>query len=376
MLDFSSNSSGEIEMKSTRMIQAVAVAAVTLMAAAVFVSVVAESSDAYTADPTISDSGFIKDKKAAFYYSKFATSGFLYSISKGSRSISADTPTAGVGKNMQDNTVFASISKLDKDTQYYLAIEEYDKNGTLNYGVVATLKTSVVTTYVFMSVNDGKPYSETDALTVTAMEGCAKTAFTSEVTNDISYSFKLTTDKDAKADSLSITKVDNPMNFTKVCHLEVKVNDLTDEVSNIAKNYGYSSTGGAQYAGKAIAYGVGTYLVGFFVSNVDTDKLEIKVDAKSKFTIPADKILFGENVTAGYAYFVLSQADYPDANFDKASVTIGENGQAYASESVPTSNSSNDDNKDAGIIMAVGLAIVFICAILIATAYNGGHKEE
>ena len=357
-------------MKSTRMIQAVAVAAVTLMAAAVFVSVVAESSDAAEADPTISDCGFIKDKKAAFYYTKFATSGFAYT----GGSISGDTPTKGVGAKMQDNTVFASISKLDKDVQYYLAIEEYNKSGTLNYGVIATLKSAVVSSFVFMSVNDGKPYTESTALEVTAMTGCANTAFTTEVTNDIYYTFKLTTDKDAK-DVLGQTNVENPMNFTKIAHIEVKVNDLEDEVSNIGKNFGYTSDGKAQYAGAALSYGQGIYLVGFFVTNVDKDKIEINVDASSKITVPTDKILFGKNVTAGYAYFVLSQTDYPDANFDKASVTIGANGQAYASGSMST-DSSNDDNKDAGIIMAVGLAIVFICAILIASAYNNGPKEE
>ena len=382
MLDSSSNSSGEIKMKSTRMIQAVAVAAVTLMAAAVFVSVVAESSDAAEANPTISDSGFIKDKKAGFYYSKFATSGFIYSdsINKKTKevtkmSISGDSPTTGVGKVMQDNMVFASISKLNKDVQYYLAIEEHDKSGTLNYGVVATLKAEKVSTYVFMSVIDGQPYSEIDALTTVAMSGCANAGFTADVTNDIYYILKLTTDKDAKADILDEKKIENPLNFTKICHVEVKVNDLTDEVSNIGKNYGYSSTGADNYAGAALSYGQGTYLCCFFVSNVDKEKLEINVDASTKITVKSESILFGKNVTTGYAYFVLSQKDYADANFDKASVTIGENGQAYASESVPT-DSSNDDNQDAGIIMAVGLAIVFICAILIATAYNGGHKEE
>ena len=357
-------------MKSTRMIQAVAVAAVTLMAAAVFVSVVAESSDAAEANPTISDCGFIKDKKAAFYYTKFATSGFSYT----GGSISGDTPTKGVGKIMQDNMVFASVSKLDMKSQYYLAIEEYDKSGTLNYGIVATLKSSVVTTFVYMSVNDGKAYSDSSALTVTTMDGCAKTAFTAEVTNDIYYTFKLTTDKDAKDGILGQKNVENPMNFTKIAHIEVKFNDLEDEVSNIAKNYGYSGTGAVQYAGEALAYDSGTYLVGFFISNIDKDKLEIKVDASSKFTVPTDKILFGKNVTTGYAYFVLSQTDYPDANFDKASVTIGENGQVYASESIPAAD--DDEKSHTGIYLVVGLAIVFICAILIASAYNNGRKEE
>ncbi len=357
-------------MKSTRMIQAVAVAAVTLMAAAVFVSVVAESSDAAEVKPTISDCGFIKDKKAAFYYSKFATSGFAYT----GGSISNDTPTKGIGTVMKDNTVFASISKLDKDVQYYLAIQEYDKSGNLNYGIIATLKSPVVTTFVFMSVNDGVPYSETDALAVTSMEGCAKAAFTTEVTNDIYYSFKLTTDKDAKNDTLSKNKVENPLNFTKIAHLEVKVNELgEDEVSNIAKNYGYSSTGGANYAGAAIDYADGTYLCGFFVTNVDKEKIEIKVKAGSEFTVKGDSILFGKNVTTGYAYFVLSQEDYPDADFDKASVSIGENGQSYASSSV---SDDKDNDNHAGTYMIIGLAIVFVAAILIALAYKGKSKGE
>lgn len=353
------------------MIQAVAVAAVTLMAAAVFVSVVAESSDAAEANPTISDCGFIKDKKAAFYYTKFATSGFSYT----GGSISNDTPTKGVGAKMQDNTVFASISKLDKDVQYYLAIEEYDKSGTLNFGVIATLKSSVVSTFVFMSVKDGVPYSESTALEVTPVSGGAKSAFTADVTNDIYYTLKLTTDKDAK-DVQGQTNVENPMNFTKIAHLEVKVNELgEDEVSNIAKNYGYASTGGAQYAGETIAYADGTYLCGFFVTNVDKDKVEIKVDASSKFTIPADKILFGKNVTTGYAFFVLSQDDYPEADFNKASVTIGENGQAYASETIPA-DGSDDDKNNAGTYIVIGLAIVFVAAILIAMAYKGQSKGE
>ena len=357
------------------MIQAITVTAVTLLVAAVFVSVVAEPSDAYEADPTISDSGFIKDKTAAFYYSKFATSGFLYSISKGSRSISADTLTAGVGKVFQENTVFASISKLDKDAQYYLAIEEHDKSGALNYGVIATLKSSIVTTYVFMSVNDGKPYSEADALTVAAMSGCANTAFTTEVTDDIYYSFRLTSDKDALAEDLFDAEVKNPLQFSKICYLEKKVNFVDDEVSNIGKNYGYTgSDGKSQYAGNALAYESGTYLCCFFVTNVSKEKLEINVDASSKFTLSNDSIHYGENVTSGYGYFVLSQQDYPEADFDKASVTIGEDGKAYASESLDTGSDDKKDNH--GLIMVIGLAVVFIAAILIAMAYKGGHKEE
>ncbi len=361
-------------MKSTRMIQAVAVAAVTLMAAAVFVSVVAESSDAYTADPTISDSGFIKDKKAAFYYSKFATSGFLYSEKDGSRSISADTPTAGVGKVMQDNTVYASISKLNKDKQYYLAIEEYSSKGELNYGVIVTLKSSVVQTFVFMSVNDGKAYSEADALTVTPESKVAKTGFTTEVTNDIYYTFKLTTSENAKSDILCKSKVENPAQFSKIAHVEVKVNDITDEVSNIAKNYGYTSSGAAQYAGAEISYGAGTYICVFFVTNISKENLEITVDATSKFTVKADGISYGKNVTSGYGYAVISQDAYPGENFDKVTVSIGENGKTYASDS--NFADSADDNKDKGTTFVVGIVIVFIAAILISLAYNGGHKKE
>ncbi len=367
MLDFSSNSSGEIEMKSTRMIQAVAVAAVTLMAAAVFVSVVAESSDAYTADPTISDSGFIKDKKAAFYYSKFATSGFAYT----GGSVSNDDPEKGVGTVMNDNTVFASISKLDKDKQYFLSIEEYGKSGTLNYGVIATLRSSIITTYVFMSVIDGQPYSEKDALTTVAMAGSVNSGFTAEVTNDIYYVIKLTTDKDAKTDILNTVKVKEPLNFSKICHTEVKVNDLEDEVSNIGKNYGYTSEGKSNYAGAALSYDAGTYFCGFFITNIDKDKLEITVKDSSKIVLDKESIHYGKNVTGSYGYFVLSQDDYPGTNFDKVTVSIGADGKTYAS-----SSSADDKDSNGNMYIVIGVAVIFICAIAITLAYKGDKKEE
>lgn len=359
-------------MKSTYMTKVLAVAAIAVMAATVFVSVAAEPADAAEANPTIADSGFIKDKKAFFFYSKFATSGFAYT----GGSISGDTPTKGVGTVMKDNSVFASITKLDKNVQYYLAIEEHDKSGALNYGVIVTLNSSIITSYVFMSVTDGQPYCDATALTAVAMSDCAKTSFTAEVTNDIYYAFRLTTDSTAKADDLANSKVENPLQFTKICALEVKTNDLILEVEDIGKNYGYTSEGKAQYAGAGLSYDLGTYLCGFFITNVDKDKLEINVDASSKFAVKNTSILYGKNVTMGYGYFVLSQADYPNEDFNKATVTIGENGQSYASESITVENNDSDEKDNKGVIMLVGLAVVFVAAILIGMAYTNNKKEE
>ena len=78
----------------------------------------------------------------------------------------------------------------------------------------------------------------------------------------------------------------------------------------------------------------------------------------------------------GYGYFVLSQADYPNEDFNKATVTIGENGQSYASESITVENNDSDEKDNKGVIMLVGLAVVFVAAILIGMAYTNNKKEE
>ena len=357
-------------MKTTRMTQAITLAAMAVMVAAVFVSVAADTSDAAEAEPTIADSGFIKDKKALFFYSKFGTSGFALT----GGSISGDTLSKGVGKIMQDNTVFASITKLDKEKQYYLAIEEHDKSGTLNYGIVVTLNSSITTTYVYMSVADAKPYSEQTELTNAAMEGCANPGFTTTVTNDIYYVFKLATD-DKAAEVVTDSTVENPLQFTKIFFLEVIVNDMTDVVANTTKYYGYSGTSSANYAGDALSYDDGTYLVCLFITNVSKENVQITVDASSKFTVDSEKILYGKNATAGYGYCILSQSDYPNENFDKASVSLGENGESYASSAVVSSDDDNGEKNKAGLYMIIGLAVVIIAAILIAMAYKGDNNK-
>ena len=80
-----------------------------------------ESDAAEVGEPTISEAGYASDSKPFFYYAKFAISGFPYT----SGSVSGDTPGKGVGLNISDNTLFATLNGLDVGREYYLFISEY-----------------------------------------------------------------------------------------------------------------------------------------------------------------------------------------------------------------------------------------------------------
>lgn len=335
---------------------------VVVMAGAVIVKTT-DNSEATAAGPSIADSGFVENRTALFYYAKFATSGF--SFTEGS--VGNDTPSTGIGATIKNNSIYASICRMDPSSTYYLTISEHSSDGTLNYGTTVSLNSDAVQSFVYLSVSDGIPYTNGTALECSPLPGSANGSFGSDV-SEIHYKLSLSTDKEGR-NTVSESSIGRPDRFSVICTAKVKTVDETDEVSDLGKIYGYVSTGKPQYAGAALSYDPGTYLCIFYLTNIGTPDIQMVIKNGKEFSVGTDSLSYGKNVSAGYGYAVIPEGTLSAAglgnDLTEAHVTLGTGNTVYAAYSPDKS----PDNGNETTVMAMVAAAAALLAIALTIFY-------
>lgn len=336
---------------------------ITVLMAGATIAKATDSSGADAAGPSIADSGFVEDRTALFYYAKFATSGFSFT----GGSVSTDTPSAGIGTTIKNDSIYASICRMEPSSTYYLTISEHSSDGTLNYGTTISLNSNAVQSFVYLSISDGIPYTNGTVLDCTPLPGSANGSFGSDV-SEIHYKLSLSTDKEG-GNTVSESSINRPDRFSVICTARVKTVDETDEVSDLGKAYGYVSTGKSQYAGAALSYDPGTYLCIFYLTNIGTSDIQMVVKNGKEFSVGTDSLSYGKNVSAGYGYAIIPENELSAAglgnDLSEAHVTLGTGNTVYAAYS---SDKGPDDGEEVPIV-AMAAAAVSILAIALTIFY-------
>lgn len=344
-------------MSMKQLITALVVVALVVPCASVFLY---QDSEATSQDTEISNAGFVMEKNTLFYFTKFAVSGFTYT----GGSASKDTPTQNVGTLMNDNSVFASIDKMDKSNQYYLTVSEYSGD-VLNYGLKIKLVENKVTTFVYMSVIDAVAYTDMTVLTSEVLDGAKNSSFTQDDFSSVEYRFSLSVDD--SDDIISEKIVRNPDKYSYISTAQIKTSGVEDEVANLGKNYGYlTEKGNPYYAGNVISKEAGDYCCIFFTSNIDVSDLQVKIINGAEYTVPTDSISTGTSSVKGTHYYysiistdVLKSAGL-DADYSNFKVTVGTGDVVYDEYCVSDEIEEDGGNNTAIIAVAAVLIVVIL----------------
>lgn len=335
-------------------------------------SAVLSETDATSANPEITDSGFVMEKNAFFYFAKFMVGGIAFT----GGSASKDTPTAGFGKTMNDNSVFASIGNMDQAKQYYLTISEYSGD-TLNYGLKVKLEAEKVSTFVYMSVIDAVAYSNGAALTSEIVKGAANESFSQTDFSAIEYRFVLSEGDSTEAISEDVVK--NPDKYSYISVAKLRTSGVEDEIADLGKIYGYlTEKDNAHYAGKVISVAPGDYYCIFYMSNIDASDLEVKISDGKEYVVPTELIKTADKTVIAnhYYYSAIPVENLREAGIDSdlsdAKVTLGTDGVVYAELSAASDSDGSDDADNNTTIIAAVAAVLIVVVLIVVFVKSRG----
>ena len=337
-----------------------------------------ESDAVEVGEPTISEAGYASDSKPYFYYAKFAISGFPYT----SGSVSGDTPEKGVGLNISDNTLFATLNGLDVGKEYYLFISEYGSADTSEPDAVLCIGigSGMVHCGVWVSVlGDTQAYVNGAA----AQSAMRSGGFSGSVDGMV-FRFELTSEASTTPASASLPNGSNVVsgmdltdaaNYTAIADFGVFTSDEADLVQSFGIGYGFASTGKSQYAGAKSDYSQGRYLCMVVFTNVQCPTIKV-ADGNGEYVVPTKNIDYG-NSGAGYMLVVVPVDNLESHGLDPAlgsyTVSVGDGSSVYATASASASGASDDGNGTVYIAI-VAVAVVLISAVVVWYVRSGKRE--
>lgn len=325
-----------------------------------------EAAEAYTADPSIDEAGYVISQESLFYYAKFALLGFPLTTGSATK----DTPTAQMGTKFFENSIYVDLIKLDKEKTYKVKITEFASKESTEETAAVVVSTPAGNTHAFLWYSTAEGHNATVYLNGAEV---ASPTFTGTFTTTVGTQiFKMTLMDDAD-NVLSEYSVEDIAHFTKINYVStidyINSDELEiDLVQSVAKEFGFSKTSNAkiEYAANTLnASGFGKYAFAVFITNVDNPVIEL--NDGNAYTVTADDTHFwmtktGVEQTSGYGCIaVYSGADTGNfKNFDKYTLTIGDAENTYASESIDNTPAKGASNT----ILLVGAAAIIGILVL------------
>ncbi len=335
-----------------------------------------EVADADAVDgPTIAEAGYAETQESLFYLAKFGM--YLFPYTGGSAS--NDTPVAGVGLNMTDDTLFASVVGLDVDSDYYIFIEEYPEGSDEPAAQVCiSLGSGAINRGVWISVIGGFAYVDG-----AEAESDFRTGAFSGSVDGSSFVFYLVEESGASVstatldDVLSQKELTDAGSYSLIVDHGVYVSDEADLVQYFGNRYGFSSSGAVRYAGAESDYVAGEYLCMILFTNL-TDPTIVVTSGGSSYTVPADDIYNGNSATdegaVGYALVVVPLDDMASvgiSSLESYTIEVGDGANVYASVS---SEASGGDSGDNTLAIAAVAVVAVILIIIVAVWYMRSAK--
>ncbi len=360
-------------------IMAVLVVATLALAIVPVVGMSDESGADAVEGPTITDVGFAETQESLFYLGKFGIFLFPYT------SASSDTPTAGAGLLMSDDTLFASLSGLDTDSTYYMFIEEYDEGSSEpNARVCIQITGTDASCGLWICIQDVSiAYVDAKEADFTFRDGSFSTS-----TDGKRYVFSLTTQEDVSSETaalpadstvLSQAELNDAGCCTIIVDHGVYTSDEADMVQYFGNRYGFTSSGADRYAGAESDYVAGDYLCMIVFTNLESPTITVTSEGHT-YTVPSGCIDNGNSDvgtgSTGYALVVVPVDDMESSgitSLDSYQISISYDGTVYATAS-SSGESSNSDSNTLIIVAIVVVAVVLI--IIVAVWYMKSNKSK